>query len=290
MKTLARLGLAAALVTTTALPAFAQSDEPFRIGWTAWSDAEFVTKLAERIITDELGHEVELIQTDIAPQYLGLQEGDIDAMLMAWLPTTHADYWAEVQDDVVQLGVLYTDAKLGWVVPSYVPEDEVASIADLADPDVRERFGGTIQGIDPGAGLMRLSEQTIEAYGLDYDLITASGAAMTAALDEAIRRNEWIVVTGWSPHWMFGAYDLRYLDDPMGTLGGAESIYALGRQGVQEDFPEISAFLMRLNLPLDELEAAMFDAQQTSYEEAVDHYIEQHPDRIRYWVTGESEG
>ena len=34
-----------------------------------------------------------------------------------------------------------------------------------------------------------------------------------AALERAVRRNQWIVVTGWSPHWMFGAYDLRYLDE-----------------------------------------------------------------------------
>src|SRR3546814_19299032 len=67
--------------------------------------------------------------------------------------------------------------------------------------------------IDPGAGLMRLSKDAVEEYGLDdYELVSASGAAMTAARERAVKRTEWIVVTGWSPHWMFGAHELRYLE------------------------------------------------------------------------------
>ncbi|MGK9234840.1 glycine betaine ABC transporter substrate-binding protein [Inquilinus limosus] len=291
LKAFARLALAAALTAGIGLPANAQDQTPIKIGWTAWSDAEFVTKLAQKLITDNYKTPVELVQTDIAPQYQGVAKGDIDVMMMAWLPQTHADYFKRVGEDVVTLGVLYTDAKLGWVVPSYVPEDQVASIADLAKDDVREKLGGKIQGIDPGAGLMRLSEEAIDTYDLDdYELVSASDAAMVAALDRAIRRKEWIVVTGWSPHWMFGKYDLRYLNDPEGAMGGVERIYVLSRKGFQADHPQVAEFLMRMHLPLKELEAAMADAQDTSYEQAVEKYIADHPARVKYWLTGEIGG
>jgi len=291
MKTPLLATLAAALAIGTAGPsALAQQGEPIQIGWTAWSDAEFVTKLAERLIVDEIGVPVELVQTDIAIQYQGVARGDIDLMMMAWLPGTHADYWTRFGQDVVTLGVLYTGAVLGWVVPSYVPEDQVRSIADLANPGVADRFDGIIQGIDPGAGLMRLSADAITTYGLDYQLRSASDAAMVAALDRAIRNEEWIVVTGWSPHWMFGAYDLRYLEDPERVLGGVERVYAIARQGFQQDHGEVAEFLMRMHLPLDELEAGMFDAQETSYDEAITRYIEQNPERVNYWLTGEIGG
>lgn len=257
------------------------------IGWTAWSDAEFVTKLAAEIMEERMDLDVELVQTDIAPQYQGLANGDIDVMLMSWLPVTHEDYLDQVGPDVVNLGILYTGARLGWVVPDYVPEDQLSSIADLSNPEVRDQLDGRVQGIDPGAGLMRLSNQAVEDYELDYQLISASGAAMTAALDRAVSRDEWIVVTGWSPHWMFGAYDLRYLDDPEGTLGGPERVHALARQGFYQDQPDAAAFVARMNLPIDDLQAAMYDAQQTSYEEAVANYIAENEARIRYWVTGE---
>lgn len=291
MKTLTGIALAAALSAGAPLAAAAQGGEPVKIGWTAWSDAEFITKLASKLIEENYDHPVELIQTDIAPQYQGVAQGDIDVMLMAWLPGTHADYWMRVNDDVAPLSVLYTDAKLGWIVPAYVPEDQIASIADLAKPEVKEMLGGQVQGIDPGAGLTRLSQAALMSYGLDdYQLVTASDAAMVAALDRAIRREEPIVVTGWSPHWMFGKYDLRYLEDPENALGGTERIYAISRKGFQQDFPEVAKMLIRMHIPLEELEAAMFDAQETSYEEAIQAYIDEHPARVKYWLTGEVGG
>lgn len=264
-----------------------QAEKSIRIGWTAWSDAEFVTKLAARILEDEMDYDVELIQTDIAPQYQGLSTGDIDIMLMSWQPGTHADYIEKLGDKLVNLGLLYTHARLGWVVPAYIPESEVSSIADLKQAGVKDKLDDTITGIDPGAGLTRLSKQAIEDYGLDYELQISSGAGMTAALDRAIRRNEWIVVTGWSPHWMFGKYDLRYLDDPKGVLGRFERVHAVARKGFYQDDIEAAGFISRMQLPIDDLQAAMYDAQGSSYEEAVTRYIENNPDRIRYWITGE---
>jgi glycine betaine/proline transport system substrate-binding protein len=273
-----------ALALALALPAQAQD---VRIGWTAWSDAEFVTKLAGRIIEDRMDKDVELVQTDIAPQYQGLASGDIDVMLMSWLPSTHEDYMDNVGSDVVSLGILYGYARLGWVVPDYIPEDQLSSIADLKSDEVRDKLDGTITGIDPGAGLTRLSKQAIEDYGLDgYDLQISSGAGMTAALERAVNRDEWIVVTGWSPHWKFGAYDLRYLEDPEGVLGSYERVHALARQGFYQENPEAALFLSRMHLDIDKLQAAMYDAQETSYEEAVDKFIAENGELIDYWVTG----
>ncbi|MEQ8604239.1 MAG: glycine betaine ABC transporter substrate-binding protein [Marivibrio sp.] len=258
------------------------------IGWTAWSDAEFVTKLSRTIMEDRMDLEVELVQTDIAPQYQGVADGDIDAMLMSWLPATHSDYMDQVGDDVVNLGILYTGAKLGWAVPAYIPEDQLSSIEDLKKEGVRDKLEGKIQGIDPGAGLMRLSNKVIdEDYNLDYNLISASGAAMTAALDRAVNRDEWIVVTAWSPHWLFGAYEMRYLEDPKGTLGGPERVHAIARQGFYQDQPDAAAFLARMSIPIDDLQAAMYDANENGYDTAVDNYIKANEGRVNYWVTGD---
>ena len=289
LKTFARIALAAALTTGLAGSLQAQeTKKPVKIGWTAWADAEFVTKLAKKLIEDNHAQKVELVQTDIAPQYQGVAKGDIDLMMMAWLPETHKDYWARVGNKAVQLGVLYTDAKLGWVVPSYVPEDQVSSIADLAKEDVQKKLGGKVQGIDPGAGLTRLSKEALKTYDLDdYNLTTASDAAMVAALDRAIRKKEWIVATGWSPHWMFGKYELRYIDDPKGSLGEAEHVDILARAGFKEEAPEVAAFLSRMKLPIADLEAAMFDAQETSYDQAIEKYIANHPDQVKAWLGKE---
>lgn len=261
--------------------------EALRIGWTAWADAEIVTHLAARVLEEHLGQPVERAMADIGIQYQGLLTGDLDVMLMAWLPVTHAPYWDRMAPAVVNLGPLYTRARLGWAVPAHVPEEKLRSMEDLRDPEVRRRLGGRIQGIDPGSGLMQVSEEALEAYELDgYELVGASGAAMTAALDRAIRRGEWIVVTAWNPHWMFARWDLRYLEDPRGVLGGRERIHALVRRGLYQDRPEVIEVLTRMYLPLEELEAALLHATREGVPAAVDRYMAEHPERIRYWVTG----
>jgi glycine betaine/proline transport system substrate-binding protein len=272
--------------TLTFAPANA-AEKKINIGWTAWSDAEAVTKLAKKVLEDHMGYKVDLTMADIGIQYQGIATGKLDAMLMSWQPLTHKPYLDKVRKDVVDLGPMYTRAKLGWVVPAHVPESELKSIEDLKKAEVKQKLGGKIQGIDPGAGLMQASEKALKDYGLtDYQLVSASDAAMLSGVERAERRKDWIVATAWSPHWMFAKSQLRYLDDPKGSLGGLESVNKLVRKGFYQEQPEAYEFLNRMVLPLADVEAIMFEAQGSSYEQAVDNYIKKNPERIDYWVTG----
>ena len=285
-KTLTFAAASCLAATLTFAPANA-ADKKINIGWTAWSDAEAVTTLAKKVLEDRMGYKVELTMADIGIQYQGIATGKLDAMLMSWQPLTHKPYLDKVRQDVVDLGPMYTRAKLGWVVPSYIPESELKSIEDLKKPDVKQKLGGKIQGIDPGAGLMQASEKALKEYGLsDYQLVSASEAAMLSGVDRAARRDQWIVATAWSPHWMFVKHQLRYLEDPKGALGGQETVNKLVRRGFQQDQPEAAAFLTRMALPLADVEKIMFDAQASSYEQAVDNYIKANPERIDDWVSG----
>lgn len=272
-------------LASTPLSVLAQA-KPIRIGWTAWSDAEVVTNIAKIILEQRLAQKVELVMTDVALQYAALERGQIDLMLMAWLPGTHKGYWEKVKDNVEDLGALYTGARLGWAVPDEIPVSVVRSIEDLKKPDVQEKLGGRIQGIDAGAGLMKLSEATIKAYGLDYKLLTASDAAMVSSLDRAIQRKQWIVVTTWSPHWMFSQYRLRYLEDPKQTLGGAEEIHALGRKGFSAAFPKAAAFVRNLKLPLADLEGVMLKARDTSAAKEAATYVSTRGEVVDRWLSG----
>jgi glycine betaine/proline transport system substrate-binding protein len=263
------------------------AEKKINIGWTAWSDAEAVTKLAQKVLKDRLGYDVQLTLADIGIQYQGVATGKLDGMLMSWQPITHKAYIEKVGKDLVDLGPMYTRAKLGWVVPESIPVEQVKTIEDLKKPDVKAKLGGKIQGIDPGAGLMQASEKALKEYGLtDYQLISASDAAMLAAVDRADKRNEWIVATSWSPHWMFAKWKLRYLEDPKGVLGGLESVNKIVRKDFYQDHPEAFEFLNRMVLPIGDVEKIMSDAQATSYEQAIDKYIKENPARIEYWVSG----
>ena len=284
--TLAATTGGALLTGGLARPALAQARQKVTLGYAPWADAEFVTKLAAKLMRDRLNVEPALMQSDIAPLYQGITRGDVDAMLQLWLPETHADYWKRIEGKVDRLGVLYTDAKLGWVVPNYVPKEELDSFADLKNDEVREKLGGIIQGIEPGAGLTRVSREALKTYGLDgtYRLQESSEAAMISMIERSMRRKKWVVATAWSPHWMFGKYDLRYLADPEKAMGGSEQVYAIARKGLKEQSPGVTNLLTRMNLPLDDLQKAMLDAQETSYDKAVENYIASHKDRVESWL------
>jgi glycine betaine/proline transport system substrate-binding protein len=223
---------------------------------------------------------------DIGIQYDSVARGKLDLMLMAWLPKTHEKYWQKVSDRVLDLGTMYS-GRIGWVVPDYVPKQRISSIGDLSDPKVANGFNNTVQGIDPGSGLMQASEKALNIYDLsDLKLISASGAAMTAVLDRAINDDQWVVVTGWTPHWMFARYKLRFLKDPKSAFGGQEGIHAIARLGLDKDHPKVVAFLTRFKLSDGELDAMLLDAQNTSTEKAVNNYIANNKKQIDYWMNG----
>lgn len=288
MKRWSLQAFALALGMSVSGTALAQNDS-VHIGYFNWTDAIFTTNVVKYILEERMDYEVQLTQADPAAIYQGVAAGDIDFHTDAWLPDTHSDYYQEVAPDTASPGAIYTGARLGWVVPDYVPADRLDSIEDLKSEEVRERLEGRIIGIDPGAGLTRLSQQAMDEYGLSdfgYELQISSGAGMTAALRRAIDNNEWIVVTGWSPHWKFGRWDLRYIDDPRGVLGGLERADALARKGLYRDHPEVYALLDRMTIPIDDVEAGMYEGEESSYPEAAAAYVEDHADLVDYWVTG----
>lgn len=218
--------------------AFAQ-DKRVRLAYVEWDCAAASTTVVQAVLQEEMGYKVEMLPVAAAAMWQAVGTGNVDAMVTAWLPVTHADYYAKVKDKVENLGPITHGARLGWAVPTYVTIDSMEEINDHAD-----KFGGRITGIDPGAGLMGLSEKAVKEYNMDkMELMEGSDAMMTAALANAIKNKEWIIVTAWSPHWKFGTWDLKYLEDPKGILGDEEHIDTIVRKGLKDDMPEVYNFL-----------------------------------------------
>jgi len=271
----------------SSLPGSASARPTLRLGWSPWADAEVVSLIAQSVIQQAYDVNVERVLADIGIQYASLARGDLDLMLMAWLPLTHRDYYRRVRERVVDFGSMYS-GRLGWVVPDYVPESELTSIPDLRDPSLAARFENRVQGIDPGSGLNQASALALKTYLLkNLELVSSSSAAMTAVLDQAIRQQRWVIVTSWTPHWMFARYRLRFLQDPERVFGGIEWIHALGRSQLDLEMQEVAGFLTRFHLPDQEMSDLLLQANDRTAEAAVEDYIASHQARVRYWITGE---
>lgn len=153
---------------------------------------------------------------------------------------------------------------------------------------VGESLKYKITGIDPGAGVMQATERAIENYGLDkWEVVSGSGAAMTAALKKAYEKEEPIIVTGWNPHWKFTKFDLKYLDDPKESFGGEEKIHTFGRLGLEDDKPEAYQVLKNFKWEEDDMGEVMVAIQDGAKpEDAAKAWVEDNQDKVSKWTEG----
>ncbi|MEH7342313.1 glycine betaine ABC transporter substrate-binding protein [Bacillus sp. JJ1532] len=149
-----------------------------------------------------------------------------------------------------------------------------------------------IIGIEPGAGIMATSHQMLEEYGLEkWQLVEGSSAAMVAVLKKAIDKKEPIIVTGWSPHWMFSSFDLKYLEDPKGAFGKAENINTIVRKGLDQDAPGAYKILDQFFWETSDMENVMVEIEKgADPADAAEKWIAANPDKVAKWTNGAQAG
>ncbi|WP_020577977.1 glycine betaine ABC transporter substrate-binding protein [Actinopolymorpha alba] len=267
--------------TTTTAESGGGKDKTIRIGWIPW-DENIVTSHLWKQALESKGYKVELVQLDPGPLFTGMAKGDIDVFLDGWLPVTHETYWKQYSSQLEDLGIWYDNAKLALAVPDYVKD--VKTIEDLKGK--AGKFDGKIVGIEPGAGLMRVTEKdAMPAYGLDgeYQLVKSSTPAMLAQLDKAVKAKQPIVVTLWRPHWAYAKLPMRDLEDPKGSMGKAEQIHVIARKGFQKDFPEVAGWLSSFKMndkDLGTLEDVALNQHKGKEAEGVTAWMEENPDFV----------
>jgi glycine betaine/proline transport system substrate-binding protein len=152
--------------------------------------------------------------------------------------------------------------------------------------------GGSVDykiiGIDPGAGLMKATAKVIDQYELaDWDLVEGSSAAMTATLKKAYDKEEPIIVTGWTPHWMFAKFDLKYLEDPNGVFGQEETINTIVRNGLKDDMPDAYKVLDQFNWTPDDMNVVMNAVYEgDNPEDAAAKWVEENAEKVSEWTNG----
>lgn len=257
------------------------SDKKITIAvFNGWDEGIAASELWAAIL-DEKGYDVELEYADVAPVYSGLSSKDYDVVLDTWLPSTHADYIEEYGDDLVDLGYWNDEAKLTIAVNEDAPIKSLDELADNADT-----FNNTITGIEPGAGLTRITQDdVIPGYGLDkMDYLTSSTAAMLTELRSAEKNNEDIVVTLWKPHWAYDEFKIRDLEDPKGLLGGSEKLHSFSRIGFADDQPEVNEWFTNFTMSSDllfSLENAMFSGDKVDdYRPIVTKWISENQEYV----------
>lgn len=255
------------------------NNKTIRMAYVNWAEGVAMTNVVKQVLEDR-GYTVKMMNADVAPIFASLAQGKADAFMDTWVPVTHKDYLDKYGDRLEDLGANIDDSKIGLVVPDYVTVNSIDELNEYAD-----KFGGKIVGIDAGAGIMRQTEKAIPDYGLNFKLETASESAMTASLKKAVDKGDWIVVTGWTPHWMFSRWDLKMLKDPKGIYGEAETIKTMARKGLSEDHPFVAQFLKNIHFTQEQIGSLMQAVEEGSnVDAAVKKWIDENQDLVNSWI------
>lgn len=160
------------------------------------------------------------------------------------------------------------------------------------EAELGEQLEYTITGTEPGAGLTQMARDSLDTYeNLEgWELQESSAAGMITQLKEAMDDEEPIVFTAWSPHWKFEEYDIKFLDDPELAFGEAEDIYTIARLDFEEDMPSAFAVVDNFNWEVEDMQSVMLEAQDISFEEAAENWVNNNQDRVDEWTDGAEAG
>lgn len=254
-----------------------ESHKKISLGYVEWDSEVASTNVLAQAFKAH-GYDASVTPLDNAVLWQSVANGQVDVSLSAWLPGTHGSLLKKYQKDLTVVGTNLSGVKTGLVVPEYMSVNSIEELTTQANK--------TITGIEPGAGMMTSATNTIKAYpNLNgWQIQASSSGAMVSALDKAYKNKEEIVITGWSPHWMFSKYKLKYLSDPKVAMGAKESIKTLARKGLKSDDPKAYKVLTKFNWHTKDMESVMLDIQSgMKPSAAADKWIKANQKTVDSW-------
>lgn len=287
-----KLAVAAAVASAMAVPALAaepESCKTVRFADVGWTDIQ-VTTGATSVVLEALGYQPQVSTLSVPVTYASLKNKDIDVFLGNWMPSMTADIQPYLDDkSVEQIGTNLEGAGYGLVVPQYVADAGVKSLADLGAQ--AEKFGGKIYGIEAGNDGNRIIQTMIDDQKNNlsgFQLVESSEAGMLTEAEKAIKNNEWIVFLAWTPHPIMGEMKIHYLEG-MGDSGfGAASVLTNVRAAYGQECPNVGKLLTNLKFTL-EMEGAMMEPvlkDGADPKETARAWLKANPDAVKPWLEG----
>ncbi len=237
-------GLPRIAVSAAAEP---ESCRTVRFADVGWTDITATTALTARIL-EGLGYKTVTTILSIPVTYASIKSRQIDVYLGDWQPSMLEDrrpFLADGSVEVVRANL--QGARYTLAVPAYVADAGLRSFDDLHR--FADRFRHKIYAIEPGNNGNRIVASMIGANRFelgDWTMVESSEQGMLAEVDRAVRKSDWIVFLGWSPHPMNLKYRITYLSGGDDTFGAGATIYTDVRSGYPAECPNAARLLKNL--------------------------------------------
>jgi glycine betaine/proline transport system substrate-binding protein len=281
------MSLVMGVAATAAMAAEPDACKTIRIADVGWSDNTAQNGLLKNVVKP-LGYEVKESVLGLPIILEGLKNKDLDLFLDNWMPSNASNvkpYLDEKSIDSLQPNL--TGAKYGPVVPQYVADAGVKSLADLAANT--DKFDGKFYGIEPGNDGNKSVQAKIDdpANKLDgWELVESSEQGMLVQAEKAIKKQEWIAFLAWVPHPVMAQMQLHYLSGFEDSFGDSE-INALTRPGYSAECANIGKLLANLKFEID-MESTIMGGigEGKDGETAAAEWLKANPAVLDTWLAG----
>ncbi len=221
MKTLMKYVASTALAVAMSAGAHAAD---IVIGVPNWTSVAGTAHLLKVILEDNLGLEVELQNATNPIIFEAMDKGTMHVHPEVWLPNVANLHQTYVTEKGTVL--MNPNAVIGFYkncVPTATAKKyEISSITDLTDVSKAKLFDSNGDGKGEiwigatGWASTNIEKIRAKSYGYDQtlELVEMDETLMLAKLDVAVKQDTPYVFQCYTPHHMFGLYDLTVLEEP----------------------------------------------------------------------------
>ncbi len=290
MKTLSKT-VTAGLMALSSLAA--QADQPscstVKMADPGWSDIGATNAIASFVL-DGMGYKTKVDTLAVPIAYGGLKDGKLDVFLGNWMPAQQGFYDKFVASgDVTQLAKNLDGTEFTLAVPDYVWNAGVHDFADLSK--FADKFDKKVYGIGAGSPSNLSITEIIKKNEFNlggWTLVDSSEQAMLSEVRRNIKREQFVVFLGWTPHPMNVQIKMHYLKGGEKYFGDTGTVHTLTRKGYAQACPNVGKLLGNLAFTLDMENSIMADVtnNKVSNAEAVKTWLTANPGVLDKWLDG----
>jgi len=222
MKNLSLAAIAAVLAAPVMAAEMGDVGDPIKLAINEWTGQHISTHVVGQMLT-EAGYTVEYTTAGYMNMYQAMADGEVHAALEIWSSNVSDEYAKQVEaGGVVELGDLGLDAKEGIAYPAHVAELCPGLPAWEALKDCAQVFASaeTIpmgRLVDYPADWGTPGADRMTGLALPFKAVPAgSEGALITELRSSTERKSPLLITFWQPHWAMSAYDVKFVDLPLG--------------------------------------------------------------------------
>lgn len=198
-------------------------DEPIKLAINEWTGQHVSTHVVGEMLK-AAGYKVEYVTAGMMNQFQAIADGDIDATVEIWSSNVSDEYAKKVAvGSIVELGDLGLAAREGIAYPAHVADLCPGLPAWEALKDCGQVFAtaDTIpmgRLVDYPADWGTPGADRMTGFDLPFKAVPAgSEGALIAELRASTERKSPLLITFWQPHWAMSAYDMKFVDLPVGN-------------------------------------------------------------------------